>query len=272
MQLGEGLRQRPPVRDAARRDKLKGSFGPEVAHEGDGATGGQRGPELNAAPHAVHRHGDQGHAGIRHRRLGHRSRRRTAARQRHRPLADARRPSQKRRLRAAKARLRDRREQIPEVEEAGIGAIHAGAQAQRQAFQRRRKTHGRSIPDDRGRSAARDQALTQRARRQVRVERDELRVDLGAGKRNHGPLDAVAATHGDHVVMAQTTARERIRQHVGILVPVAIGQRRRSFEQRRMIATRDRPVFKAASNWLVQALREFRTFATRLSRMCDRET
>ena len=99
-----------------------------------------------------------------------------------------------------------------------------------------------------------------------------LVLDLGAGQRDERPFDAVAAAHGDHVVEAEASRDKRIRQHVGIFVPVAKGQRRRPFEQRRRVAPHGRPVLKAASRGLAQALSVVRTFAIRQSRICDRET
>ena len=215
---------------------------------------------------------DQGHTVIRHGRPRDRRCRIATARNDHGPRACARRPRQHGRLRPAKAALRHGREQVPEIEEAREGRIHAGPQAQVQSIQRRRNANRRRIAHDHRRRAAGNQALTQQARRHVGVQRQQARIDLRARERNHRPFDAVAAPHGDNIVDANAPRHERIRQHVGILVPVAIAQRRRSFEQRGFIAAHRRPVLKAASRRLAQALSVVRTFVTRQSRMCDRET
>lgn len=107
---------------------------------------------------------------------------------------------------------------------------------------------------------------------QIGVERQQARVDLGASDRDHGPLDAIAATHGNDIVHAKAAAGKRIRQQVSVLVPFAICKRGPPLMQGRLVAAGGGPVFEAARSRLVQALSAFRTFAARLSRMSDRET
>ena len=271
-QLDEGFWECAPVRDAARADHVECIGRVERAHQDNLAAGGQCSPELCAAPAAMHGHGDERCAFLGNGRARDRGRGGAATRQGHIAAHSAGRPRHQRGLHPAEARLSHGWKQIPEIVEAGIGRIHAGPQAQAQPIKRRSDPYRRHVADDDGGDAAGDQLLADRGCGQIRIECQQARIDLGARQRDDGPLDTIAATHGDHVVNTEAAPGESIGQQVGILVPFAIGQRRPALVQGRLVATHGGPVFETARRRFVHALSAFRTFVARLSRIRDRET